>query len=39
MRVPIACTLTSESAAARIEEWRRFCAHSTGAAEQTSDVQ
>jgi hypothetical protein len=31
MRVPIACTLTSESAAARLEEWRHFLAHSTGA--------
>ena len=34
MRIPIACTLTSESAAARVEEWRQFLAHSTGAAEQ-----
>jgi hypothetical protein len=31
MRVPIACTLTSESAAARLKEWRDFLAHSAGA--------
>jgi hypothetical protein len=34
MRIPIACTLTSESAVARVEEWRQFLARSTGAAEQ-----
>jgi hypothetical protein len=39
MRVPIACTLTSNSAAARLEEWRRFFADFTEAAEQTSDIQ
>jgi arsenate reductase len=38
MRVPIACTLTSESAAARLEEWRHFFADSTGAVEQLSDM-
>ncbi len=35
MRIPIACTLTSESAGARVEEWRRFLAQWTGAAERT----
>jgi hypothetical protein len=39
MQIPIACTLTSESAAARIEEWRHFFAHSTGAAEKAGDLQ
>jgi hypothetical protein len=38
MRIPLACTLTSESAAARLEEWRSFLAHSTGTAERKSDV-
>jgi hypothetical protein len=38
MRVPIACTLTSESAASRLEEWRRFFADCTDAAERSSDV-
>jgi hypothetical protein len=38
MRVPIACTLTSESAAARLEEWRHFLAHSTGARHKPGDV-
>ena len=39
MRIPIACTLTSESAAARLEEWRYFLAHSTGPAEKPGDLQ
>jgi len=39
MRVPIACTLTSESAAVRLGEWRRFFSDFTAAAEQSSDVQ
>jgi hypothetical protein len=39
MRIPIACTLTSESAAARLEEWRYFFAHSTGAVEKAGDLQ
>jgi hypothetical protein len=39
MRVPIACTLTSEAAGARLEEWRRFFADFTAVAEQSSDVQ
>jgi hypothetical protein len=39
MRIPIACTLTSESAAARLEEWRYFLAHSTGAVEKAGDLQ
>ena len=38
MRIPIACTLTSESAAARVEEWRYFLAHSTAAAEKAGDL-
>jgi hypothetical protein len=38
MRVPIACTLTSESADVRLEEWRRFFADFTAAAERSSDV-
>jgi hypothetical protein len=36
MRIPIACTLTSESAGARLEEWRQFLARWTGAAEHAS---
>jgi hypothetical protein len=39
MRIPIACTLTPESAAARLEEWRHFLAHSTVAMDKTDDVQ
>jgi hypothetical protein len=37
MRIPIACTLTPGSAAARVEEWRSFLAHSTGAVEKAGD--
>jgi hypothetical protein len=39
MQIPIACTLTPESAAARIEEWRHFFADSTGPAEKRGDRQ
>jgi hypothetical protein len=39
MRVPIACTLSAESAAARLEEWRRFFADFTDAVKRTSDAQ
>jgi hypothetical protein len=39
MRIPIACTLTSESAAERLEEWRYFLGHSTVAAEKAGDLQ
>jgi hypothetical protein len=38
MRIPIACTLTSQSAAARIEEWRRFFAQSIDVAERIDDA-
>jgi hypothetical protein len=38
MRIPIACTLTSESAAARVEEWRRFFVESIDVAERIDDV-
>jgi hypothetical protein len=38
MRVPIACTLSSKSASARLEEWRHFFADSTGTVEKKSDV-
>ncbi len=37
MRVPIACTLTVESAADRIEEWRTFFGTWIDAAERTKD--
>jgi len=39
MRIPIACTLTSDAAAARLEEWRYFLAHSTGPAEKPGALQ
>jgi hypothetical protein len=38
MRIPIACTLTAQSAAARVEEWRRFFAQSIDGAERVDDV-
>jgi hypothetical protein len=38
MRIPIACTLTSQSAAARLEEWRSFFAQSIDVAERIDDV-
>jgi hypothetical protein len=38
MRIPIACTLTSESAGARVEEWRQFLDEWTGAAERAGDL-
>ncbi len=37
MQVPIACTLTTDAAGGRIEEWRRFLAQHTAAVERTSD--
>jgi hypothetical protein len=39
MQIPVACTLTLESAAARLEEWRYFLAHSTGAVQKSGDLQ
>ena len=36
MRIPIACTLTPESAADRVEEWRAFFANWIEAAEKGS---
>jgi hypothetical protein len=39
MRIPIACTLTSDSASVRIEEWRRFFADWTSMAEQSGNLQ
>jgi hypothetical protein len=39
MRIPIACTLTPESAAARLEEWRHFLSHSTLRVERAGDLQ
>jgi len=38
MRIPIACTLTSEAAVARLEEWRSFLAHSTGAVQKSGEL-
>ncbi len=37
VRIPVACTLSAESAADRIEDWRRFFASSVTAVERTSD--
>jgi hypothetical protein len=37
VRIPIACTLTSEAATVRISEWRRFLANSTDAVERAND--
>jgi hypothetical protein len=38
MRVPIACTLTSDAAAARLEEWRCFFTHSIDTVEWVKNV-
>jgi MerR family copper efflux transcriptional regulator len=37
VRIPIACTLTSEAAHDRVEEWRRFFASSVTAIQRTSE--
>jgi hypothetical protein len=37
MQVPIACTLSADGAAQRIEEWRHFLGRATFAAERVSD--
>jgi hypothetical protein len=39
MEIPIVCTLTPGLAAARLEEWRYFLAHSTGAVEKAGDLE
>ncbi len=37
MRIPILCTLTSQAATERVNEWRDFLASSTGAIEREND--
>src|SRR5271170_3144971 len=37
VRIPIACTLTSEEAIDRVNEWQRFLADSTGAVERVNE--
>jgi len=37
VRIPIACTLTSEAATDRVNEWQRFLADSTGAVERVNE--
>ena len=37
VRIPIACTLTSEAATDRVSEWQRFLANSTNAVERAND--
>jgi hypothetical protein len=37
VRIPIACTLSSEAATDRVGEWRHFLAHATDAVERVND--